>query len=146
MVPSARSSQAASLPPVTLVDSNVLLDVLTQDPTWESWSAGALQDAADRGAIAIDQIIYAEVSTRFSRIEDCDDVLVDFRRESMPWPAAYLAARAHRNYRLRGGARTTTLPDFLIGAHAAVSNFVLLTRDAARYRTYFPTVRLICPD
>ncbi len=131
----------------TLVDANILLDILTDDATWRSWSASALESAAEAGPLYINPIIYAEVSVRFSRVEDVDDALptADFRRLQIPWPAAFLAAKAFVAYRHRGGARTSTLPDFFIGAHAAVSELHLLTRDVSRIRSYFPTVALIAP-
>ena len=132
----------------TLVDANVLLDILTVDPTWHGWSSEALADAAESGPLWIDPVIYAEVSVRFSRIEDLEEALPpgDFGRAQLPWEAAFLAGKAFVQYRRRGGARTSTLPDFLIGAHAAVSGRALLTRDVGRYRSYFPTVRLIAPN
>lgn len=131
----------------TLVDSNVLLDILTEDPTWSSWSTQALATAAETGPLFINPIIYGEVSVRFSRIEDLDEALPpnDFARLDLPWAASFLAAKAFHTYRRRGGARTSTLPDFLIGAHAAVAEVGLLTRDAGRYRTYFPSVELTTP-
>jgi predicted nucleic acid-binding protein len=131
----------------TLVDSNVLLDILTLDDEWSEWSSAALTNAADSGPLWVNPIIYAEVSVRFSRIEDLEDALppVDYRRAQLPWEAAFLAGKAFVAYRRRGGTRVTTLPDFYIGAHAAVHEFTLLTRDASRYRTYFPTVELIAP-
>jgi predicted nucleic acid-binding protein len=131
----------------TLVDTNVLLDVLTDDPKWAEWSSRALQTAADRGAICINQIVYAEVSTGFNRIEELEDALPAgfFRRESIPWRAGFLAGKAHLQYRRAGGKRLTPLPDFYIGAHAAVCGHQLLTRDTGRYSTYFPTVNLIAP-
>ncbi|MEP6649286.1 MAG: type II toxin-antitoxin system VapC family toxin [Lapillicoccus sp.] len=134
--------------PATIVDSNVLLDVVTEDATWGAWSSEALAKAADRGVLVINPVIYAEVSTRFTRIEDLDDALHprDFRRDALPWDAAFLAAKAFSAYRNRGGRRETTLPDFFVGAHAAVEGFTLLTRDAKRYRTYFPTVSLMTPS
>lgn len=130
-----------------LVDTNVLLDVLTEDPTWLDWSFDHLAAAAEAGPLVVNPIIYAEVSVRFSRIEDLDDALPpnDFRRQPLPWEAAFLAGKAFVQYRRRGGARASTLPDFYIGAHAAVEDLGLLTRDASRYRAYFPTVRLTCP-
>ncbi|HYH31178.1 MAG TPA: type II toxin-antitoxin system VapC family toxin [Pseudonocardia sp.] len=132
----------------TLVDSNVLLDVLTEDPHWTEWSTARLAEALDRGPVLINQIVYGEVSLRFSSIEDLDAALSPerFVRGNLPWAAAFLAARCFRTYRSRGGTRTSTLPDFLIGAHAAVLGTTLLTRDTARYRTYFPTLRLIAPS
>jgi predicted nucleic acid-binding protein len=132
----------------TLVDSNVLLDVLTRDPAWGQWSATRLAEALDRGPVVINQIVYGEVSLGFSTIEALDSALVPdrFVRANLPWAAAFLAARCFRTYRTRGGTRTSTLPDFLIGAHAAVLDLTLLTRDTARYRTYFPSVRLVAPE
>jgi len=131
----------------TLVDSNVLIDVLTEDDTWFNWSAGALEQAAGDGPLVINPIVYAEVSVRFSKIEDLDEALSpdDFSRAPLPWPAAFLAAKCFLTYRQRGGTKTAPLPDFFIGAHAAVSRFRLLTRDVPRYRTYFPTVELLAP-
>ncbi|MFN8078881.1 MAG: type II toxin-antitoxin system VapC family toxin [Kineosporiaceae bacterium] len=131
----------------TLVDSNVLLDLLTEDPAWQAWSADAVATAADAGPLLINPIIYAEVSVRFTRIEDLDTALSpnDFHRTPLPWSAAFLAGKAFTRYRRAGGSHTTTLPDFFIGAHAAIADLTLLTRDAARYRTFFPTVRLVAP-
>ncbi|WP_322749251.1 MULTISPECIES: type II toxin-antitoxin system VapC family toxin [unclassified Frankia] len=130
-----------------LVDSNVLLDLLGDDPRWGDWSADAIAAAADEAQLVINPVIYAEVSVRYPRIEDLDDTLRPevFRRDSLPYPAAFLAGKAYTNYRRRGGTRTSPLPDFLIGAHAAVAGYRLLTRDAVRYRTYFPKVELIAP-
>ena len=131
----------------TLVDTNVLLDVITEDETWLDWSLEKLAAAAESGPLYINPIIYAEVSVRFSRVEDLEDALppADYRRAPLPWEAAFLAGRAFLEYRRQGGVRSSTLPDFFIGAHAAVDELVLLTRDAARYRTYFPTVELLAP-
>ena len=135
----------------TLVDTNVLLDVLTEDVAWLGWSLGKLADAAERGPLFINPIIYAEVSVRFSSAEDLDDALPaqDYRRAPLPWEAAFLAGKVFSDYRRRrrpqGGSPSSTLPDFFIGAHAAVGGLVLLTRDAGRYRTYFPTVQLTAP-
>jgi len=132
---------------ITLVDSNVLLDVLTDDPEWSTWSANALADAFDSGDVVINPVIYAEVSVGFDRIEDLDAALPapQFAREALPYPAGFLAGKAFLAYRRRGGSRPTPLPDFYIGAHAAVARRRLLTRDARRYRTYFPRVDLIAP-
>lgn len=132
----------------TLVDTNVLLDVLTEDSTWLDWSMGALADAAETGPLFINPIIYAEVSIRFSRVEDLDDAIPGehYRRSPLPWPAAFLAGKAFLDYRQNRGIASSVLPDFFIGAHAAVADLALLTRDAGRYRTYFPTVDLIAPD
>ena len=129
----------------TLVDSNVLLDVITRDPTWSSWSENALREAAERSALAINPIIFAEVSLRFTRIEDADAALVDFAREPLPYEAGYLAGRAFLAYRRRGGVRRSPMPDFYVGAHAVVGSMHLLTRDAARYRTYFPALTIVAP-
>lgn len=132
----------------TLVDSNVLLDILTEDATWWSWSMDALARAADHGVLVINPLIYAEIAPRFSRVEDLDDALDVrvFRRDALPWSAAFLAAKAHLIYRSRGGRRSTTLPDFFIGAHAAVTGMRLLTRDATRYRTAFPSLTVLSPQ
>ncbi len=132
----------------TLVDSNVLLDILTEDPVWGAWSIDALSDAAEVGPLCINPIVYSEVSIRFSTVEALEDALPpkDYRREPIPWAAAFLAGKIFLNYRQNGGTRATTLPDFFIGAHAAVAGLDLLTRDIGRYRTYFPTVSLIAPD
>lgn len=131
-----------------MVDSNVLIDVVSDDPTWGAWSAGRLADAAETGRLIINAIIYAEVSTRFSRIEDVERALPRdmLDREAIPYEAAFLAAKAFVAYRRRGGARTAPLPDFLIGAHATIAGHSLLTRDAARYRTYFPKLDVIAPS
>ena len=132
----------------TLVDSNVLLDILTGDPVWQGWSTHALADAADTGPIYINPIIYSEVSIRFSTVEALEAALPprDYRREPIPWPAAFLAGKVFFDYRRNKGTKVTTLPDFFIGAHAAVAGLGLLTRDVGRYRTYFPTVTLIAPE
>ena len=132
---------------VTLVDANVLLDIASEDEEWLDWSGSMLTEAAERGLIAINPIIYAEVSTRYDTIEAVEDALPPefYTRAPLPWEAAFLAAKAFRAYRRRGGARTSTLPDFFIGAHAAIAGMTLLTRDARRYRTYFPKLRIIAP-
>lgn len=134
-------------PHVALVDTNVLLDILTRDPTWFDWSARALERAADSGRLAINPIIYAEVSMRFERIEDLEEALPAawVERLDLPWEAAFLAGKCFLRYKKSGGIRTAPLPDFYIGAHAAVSGLALLTRDARRYRTYFPKLTVIAP-
>jgi hypothetical protein len=131
----------------TLVDSNVILDVLSDDAEWTDWSAAMLADAGHRGMLIINPLNYAEVSAGFTRIEDLDDALPSswFLREPLPWPAAFLAGRAFAAYRRRGGTRPSPLTDFYIGAHAAIAGYTLLTRDARRYRTYFPKLRIISP-
>lgn len=130
-----------------LVDSNVLLDVLTEDPAWFDWSASALARAAETEVLVINALIFAEVSVRFERIEELEEALPTalFRRDALPWEAGFLAGKCFRTYRRRGGARRSPLPDFYVGAHAAVRGHALLTRDAARYRTYFPKLELIAP-
>ena len=130
-----------------LVDSNVLLDVATNDPSWSSWSSRALETAANEAQLVINPLVYAELSIGFSKIEDLEEVVPSsvFRREPLPYAAAFLAGKVFLEYRRRGGSRTSPLPDFYIGAHAAVAEFRILTRDAKRYRTYFPTVDLIAP-
>jgi predicted nucleic acid-binding protein len=131
----------------TLVDSNVLLDVLTEDPAWFAWSERALSDCAERAVLVINPIIYAEVAAGFRRKEDLDAALSAdrFVREALPWDGAFLAGKSYVEYRRRGGERRSRLPDFYIGAHAAVAGMRLLTRDAARYRTYFPRLEILAP-
>jgi predicted nucleic acid-binding protein len=131
----------------TLVDSNVILDVATGDPKWFEWSAEALEREADVAALVINALIYAEVSVGFDTIEALEDALpLDlYQRDPLPFEAGFLAGKAFANYRKRGGTRHSPLPDFYIGAHAAVAGYRLLTRDATRYRAYFPTVELIAP-
>lgn len=130
-----------------LVDSNVLLDVLTDDAQWFQWSAKALADAASHAQPCINPLIYAEVSVGFDRIEQVDACLdpSDFTRLPLPWEAGFLAGKAFVQYRRAGGSKTSPMPDFYIGAHAAIAGLPLLTRDARRYRSYFPRLELICP-
>ena len=131
----------------TLVDSNVLIDVLSKDSVWADWSSATLSRLGSEGPLVINAVIYAEVSHRYSRMELLDRELPEdaFIREHIPWPAAFLAGKAYADYRSRGGYRRSPLPDFFIGAHAAVAGLRLLTRDSARYRTYFPNLELIVP-
>jgi predicted nucleic acid-binding protein len=131
-----------------MVDSNVLLDALSRDDVWGEWSEAALGAAYDRASLVINAVIYAEVSVRFDRVEDVDAALPGnvFVREPIPYEAAFLAGKAFLTYRRRGGTRLSPLPDFLIGAHAAIRGHGLLTRDATRYRTYFPTLSVIAPS
>jgi predicted nucleic acid-binding protein len=132
--------------PIFLVDSNVLIDIRTEDPTWFDWSAGALAAAGDQGELAINPLIYAELSVDAERIEDLDRQLgTDYLRLPLPFEAGFLAGKAFVNYRRAGGKRRSPLPDFYIGAHAAVADLTLLTRDSTRYRSAFPTVALMCP-
>ena len=131
----------------TLVDSNIILDILTEDGEWFAWSSSALVQQAERSILVINPMVYAEVSIRFHRIEDLDDALpaTTFRRDPLPWEAAFLAGKCFLTYRRQGGVRRSPLPDFYIGAHAAVAGMTLLTRDAARYRSYFPSLEVIGP-
>ncbi|GAB3797227.1 type II toxin-antitoxin system VapC family toxin [Humibacter antri] len=131
----------------TLIDSNVLLDVFTQDGVWGDWSSDRIAEALDAGPVIINPLVYAEVSTGFDDVGELDLALPAgfFTREPLPWSAAFLAGKAFLRYRRRGGPRRSPLPDFYIGAHAAVAGHRLLTRDRARYATYFPTVELIAP-
>jgi hypothetical protein len=132
----------------TLVDSNVILDVLTEDPLWFEWSSGALEEQAERSVLVINPLIYAEVSIRFRRIEDLDDALPAsmFRRDVLPFPAGFLAGKAFVKHRRAGGERRSPLPDFYIGAHAAIAGMTLLTREGSRYLTYFPRLQLVSPS
>ncbi|WP_005033740.1 type II toxin-antitoxin system VapC family toxin [Holophaga foetida] len=131
-----------------LVDSNVILDVATGDPVWCEWSSDHLRGLAERAILVINPIIYAEVSIGFDRIEDLEEALPAslFRRDPLPWEAGFLAGKSFLEYRRRGGLKVTPLPDFYIGAHAALAGFRLLTRDASRYRTYFPKLQLVSPE
>jgi len=131
-----------------LLDSNVLLDLMTEDPRWFSWSAEAVANAADSSRLVINAIVYAEISVRYSRIEDLEAALPKalIEREALPYEAAFLAGKVFLAYRRRGGAKRSPLPDFFIGAHAAVAGYRLLTRDAARYRSHFPGLALISPE
>ncbi|KQV33650.1 MULTISPECIES: type II toxin-antitoxin system VapC family toxin [unclassified Rhizobium] len=130
-----------------LVDTNVLLDVVTNDPVWADWSVEQLEAAALRGPLLINDIVYSELSVRYERIEKLEEFIDEAGLEMMPLPRAalFLAAKVFTSYRKAGGARTGVLPDFFIGAQAAVEGLELLTRDTARYRSYFPTVKLIAP-
>ena len=129
----------------TLVDTNVLLDLVTDDPRWADWSARELERAALRGRLVINDVIYAELSVRFAGIEALDDMVaaVGLSLEALPRPALFLAGKAFLDYRRRGGGRSGVLPDFFIGAHAAVAGLTLLTRDAGRYWGYFPSVEVM---
>lgn len=132
---------------MTLVDTNVLLDLVTNDPAWADWSIQQLEAASLKGPLLINDVIYAELAVRYARIEVLETFVAQAELEmaAIPRAALFLASKAFSQYRKSGGARTGVLPDFFIGAHAAVENLPLLTRDAGRYRSYFPTVRLITP-
>lgn len=132
---------------MTLVDTNVLLDVVTNDPTWADWSIERLETASLTGPLFINDVIYAELAVRYERIEDLDAFVEEagLVLAALPRAALFLAGKVCTRYRRAGGSRTGVLPDFFIGAHAAVQQLPVLTRDVARYRTYFPTVELISP-
>ena len=133
---------------MTLVDTNVLLDLVTGDPRWAAWSQHQIAAAWLRGRLVVNAVVYAELSVRYDQVEPLDAMLTAVRADlaEMPRAGLFLAGKAFAAYRARGGTRTGVLPDFLIGAHAAVARLPLLTRDAGRYRTYFPAVTLILPE
>jgi predicted nucleic acid-binding protein len=133
---------------VILVDTNVLLDLVLEDRTWADWSQHQLESASIHHRLAINPVIYSELSIAFARIEELESMLADaaLAYEEIPCEALFLAGKAFVDYRRRRGAKSGVLPDFYIGAHAAVAGWSLLTRDASRYRSYFPTVRLLAPD
>ncbi len=133
--------------PGMMVDSNVLLDILTENSQWFQWSSTALAAAAERHTLVINAVIFAEVSVRFSRIEDVNEALPPewIERRVIPYEAAFLAAKCFLAYRRRGGEKLAVLPDLFIGAHAAVEGLKLITRDTGRYRTYFPRLDIISP-
>ena len=131
----------------TLVDSNVLVDLLDEDREWRDWSAAMLERASRQGQLVINPIVFAEVSVTFESLEQLDEALPPgyFVREPLPWEAAFVAGKAFAAYRRRGGTRTALMSDFYIGAHAAVAGHTLLTRDPQRYRAYFPKLRILAP-
>ena len=131
-----------------LVDSNVLLDIATNDARWSAWSEGALAECSEHAALIVNPIVYAEVSIGFTTIEALNAALPGdiYRRDPLPWEAGFLAGKCFLAYRRLGGQRKAPMPDFYIGAHAAIERLALLTRDAARFRTYFPTVELLSPS
>jgi predicted nucleic acid-binding protein len=133
---------------MTLVDTNVLLDIATDDPRWANWSLQQLDAASIRGPVVINAVVYAEFSVGYVRIEELDAVLADagIAILDMPRAALFLAGKVFQRYRAQGGTRTSVLPDFFIGAHAAVAGLALLTRDPQRYRAYFPTITLMTPN
>ncbi|MBC7281795.1 type II toxin-antitoxin system VapC family toxin [Hoeflea sp.] len=132
----------------TLVDTNVLIDVAFRDPEWRDWSRGRMAEALKMGALVINPVIFSEFSYRYESSEEVDALLdpSEFQREHLPWDSAFAAGRAFRIYRSNGGRRERTLPDFLIGAHAVIRGYRLLTRDPAGYRRYFPMLDIIAPD
>ena len=131
-----------------LIDSNVILDVFTKDKKWFKWSSKTLSKYADDHILVINPVIYAEISVRFDNIEDLEGALPHkfFSRRQIPWEAAFLAGKCFLRYRKMGGRKRSPLPDFFIGAHAAIAGMALLTRDVSRYRTYFQKLKLISPD
>jgi len=132
---------------LTLVDTNVLLDLVTNDETWADWSVAQLEEASFRGPLVINDVVYAELSVRYERIEDLEAFIeaAGLVLRPLPRSALFLAGKVFIRYRRSGGTRTGVLPDFFIGAQAAVAELPLLTRDVGRYQTYFPTVELIVP-
>jgi predicted nucleic acid-binding protein len=141
------ASSLAAIRPATLVDSCVLLDVITGDEQWADWSAREIAAAMDAGRVVINPLVYAEVSVGYQAVEELEELLPasDYEREPLPYPAGFAAGKAFVRYRRGGGAKRSPLPDFYIGAHAAVAGYRLLTRDVRRYRAYFPTVEIIAP-
>ena len=131
-----------------LVDTNVLLDLVTGDPVWATWSMAQLEAAALQGLLAVNDVVYAELSVRYRDIADLDAMisLAELAHLPMPKEALFLAGKAFHAYRKAGGSRMGVLPDFFIGAHAAVAGLILITRDAGRYRTYFPSLALLTPN
>jgi predicted nucleic acid-binding protein len=144
--PSARYL-VQTLPRATLVDSCVLIDVLADDPQWAEWSLQQLEACAAMAPLVINPLILAEISPRFERASDLEAALAGLPlvREALPWDAAFLAGQAFKVYRQAQGSKTSPMPDFYIGAHALLGQMQLLTRDAARYRNYFPTLQLVAP-
>lgn len=132
---------------MVLVDSNVLIDILADDQEWREWSEARVIAASSEDELAINPIIYAEIAVAYRRKTDLEDALWDWplHRLPLPYAAGFLAGKAFKAYRRRGGIRHAPLPDFYIGAHAATDDLILLTRDASRYRTYFPELELIAP-
>jgi predicted nucleic acid-binding protein len=141
------ASNPAAIRPATLIDSCVLLDVITGDTNWADWSADRIAAALDEGRAVINPHIYAEVSVGYRTVEELDELLpaADYEREPLPYLAGFAAGKAFLQYRRSGGQKRSPMPDFYIGAHAAVVGYRLLTRDVTRYRTYFPTIDIIGP-
>ena len=133
---------------MTLVDTNVLLDLVTNDPHWADWSISQLETWSLRGPLVINDVVYSELAVRYERIEDLDAFVEEARLEIAPMPreALFLAGKVFTQYRRAGGSRTGVLPDFFVGAHAAVADQPVLTRDVGRFRTYFPSLVLITPS
>ena len=132
----------------TIVDTNILVDIAVRDADWLHWSRLALAKAERDGPLVINPVIFAEFSVRYGSMDEVEALLPQdqFTREGLPWPAAFAAGAAFRKYRKSGGGRDRVLPDFLIGAHAVIRDYAILTRDPKGYRSYFPTVQLITPE
>ena len=132
----------------TLIDSNVLIDIFKRDQVWLDWSSRQITASSNQGEVVVNAIAFAEISVGFASHRDLAAMLklVGVELADIPWEAAFLAGHTHSRYRRVGGARDRTLPDFMMGAHAAVKRFRLLTRDARNYRTYFPELELVTPD
>ena len=141
------ATDLTAIRPATLVDSCVLLDVITGDERWADWSAGEIAAAMDAGRVVINPLIYAEVSVGYETVEELDELLPasDYEREPLPYLAGFAAGKVFVRYRRSGGDKRSPMPDFYIGAHAAIAGYRLLTRDVRRYRTYFPTIDIIAP-
>ncbi len=141
------ASDPAAIRPATLIDSCVLLDVITGDKKWADWSATQIAAAVDRGRAVVNPLIYAEVSVGYETVEELDELLPadGYEREPLPYLAGFAAGKAFLRYRRGGGQKRSPMPDFYIGAHAAIAGYQLLTRDVSRYRTYFPTIDIIAP-
>ncbi len=144
----ARETAAAYAVAPVIVDSNVLIDILENDPHWVEWSTDQLEPLIASRRAVVNPIIYAEIAANFANIEALEQALEDLHllREQLPWDAAFMASQAYKLYRRRGGVKRSPLPDFYIGAHASLAGYALLTRDARRYREYFPKLRLIAPE
>jgi predicted nucleic acid-binding protein len=142
------TTDRGAVKPTTLVDSCVLLDVITGDERWADWSARQIAAAMDFGRVVINPLIYAEISVGYDTVEELDDLLPasDYEREPLPYSAGFAAGKAFVQYRRGGGEKRSPMPDFYIGAHAAVAGYQLLTRDVARYRTHFPSISIIAPE
>jgi predicted nucleic acid-binding protein len=136
------------LMPATLVDSCVLIDVLADDPTWADWSIQKLEALGGQAPLVINPLILAEISPRFARASDLEAALdiLPLQKQALPWDAAFLAGQAFKVYRQSKGMQRSPMPDFYIGAHALLAGMRLLTRDAKRYRTYFPKLHVVCPE
>jgi predicted nucleic acid-binding protein len=143
-----REPDARFLMPPTLVDSCVLIDVLADDPTWGEWSIQKLEALGGQAPLVINPLILAEISPRFARASDLEAALdqLPLQKQALPWDAAFLAGQAFKVYRQSKGMQRSPMPDFYIGAHALLGGMRLLTRDAKRYRTYFPKLHVVCPE